>query len=361
MIHTVLALWLAVQGTSPEAAQHLQAGIDADKQQHYEVAINEFRKVTELDPKLTTGFVNLGEVYMETHDYTSAIAPLKHALELAPDLPAAHQLLGYALLAQGYAAEAIPHLERVKEQAALGIAQLETGQLPEAVANLRAALKARPNDPDLLYYLGRASGLLSKQTIDTLLAAYPDSARAHQSMGENYFVLRRMPEAEKEYAEALRQRPDAPGIHLELGLVYAGASQWAQAEQEFRAEAKLRPGNAEAAFRLGDVLLRQGNAHAARAELERSNRLQPGMPETLYSLGKAASLENDPASAQKAWSDLLNIEKEGPLAAQAHFGLATLYRKEGNAALAEQEMQEFQRLQGVTPAPAEQPSQRPRE
>lgn len=261
-------------------------------------------------------------------------------------MPAAHQLLGYALLAQGYAAEAIPHLERVKEQAALGIAQHETGQLPEAVTNLRATLKTRPNDPDLLYYLGRASGLLSKQTIDTLLAAYPDSARAHQAMGESYFVLRRMPEAGKEYTEALRQRPDTPGIHLELGLVYAGASQWAQAEQEFRAETKLQPGNAEAAFRLGDAVLRQGNAHAARAELERSNRLQPGMPETLYSLGKAMSLDGDAAAAQKAWSDLLNIEKEGPLAAQAHFGLAALYRKQGNAAEAEREMREFQRLQG---------------
>jgi tetratricopeptide (TPR) repeat protein len=361
MIHSVLALWLAVQGASPEAAQHLQAGIDADKQQHFEVAISEFRKVTELDPKLVAGFVNLGEVYMETHDYASAIAPLRHALQLDPDLPAAHQLLGYALLAQGYAAEAIPHLERVKEQAALGIAQLETGQLPEAVANLRAALKVRPNDPDLLYYLGRASGLLSKQTIDTLLATYPDSARGHQAMGENYFVLRRMPEAEKEYVQALHQRPDTPGIHLELGLVYAGASQWTQAEKEFRAETKLQPGNAEAAFRLGDALLRQGNAHAARAELERSNRLQPGMPETLYSLGKAASLDNDPASAQKAWSDLLSIEKEGPLAAQAHFGLAALYRKQGDAAQAEREMKEFQRLQEARSPSSEDQAQQPQE
>ena len=358
MIHSIL-LWLAVQGASPQAAQHLQAGIDADKQHQFDVAIGEFRKVTELDPKLTAGFVNLGEVYMETHDYASAIAPLKHALELSPDLPAAHQLLGYALLAQGYPAEAIPHLERVKEQAALGIAQLETGQLPEAVTNLRAALKARPNDPDLLYYLGRASGMLSKQTIDTLLSAYPDSARAHQAMGENYFVLRRMPDAEKEYAQALRERPDTPGIHLELGLVYAGASQWPQAEQEFRAETKLQPGNAEAAFRLGDTLLRQGNAHAARAELERSNRLQPGMPETLYSLGKAASLDGDAAVAQKTWSELLNIEKEGPIAAQAHFGLAALYRKQGNVSQAEHEMREFERLQGASQAPTEEQTQSP--
>ena len=50
----------------------------------------------------------------------AALAPLKHALELDSGLAPAHQLLGYALLAQGYAAEAIPHLDRAHEQAALG-------------------------------------------------------------------------------------------------------------------------------------------------------------------------------------------------------------------------------------------------
>jgi hypothetical protein len=43
---------------------------------------------------------------------------------------------------------------------------------------------------------------------------------------------------------------------------------------------------------------------------------------------------------------LLAIEKDSSLAAQAHFGLAALYRKAGNAAKAQQEMKEFQKLQG---------------
>ena len=223
--------------------------------------------------------------------------------------------------------------------------QIQTGQLPEAVANLQAALAERPNDQDLLYYLGRASGLLSKQSIDTLLAAYPDSARAHQALAENYFVLRQMPEAEKEYREALRLRPDTPELHLELGEVYAGAFQWAKAEEEFRAQAKLQPGNAEAAYRLGTALLEQGKAREARAELVRADKLMPDMPETLYSLGKAASLDGDTATAEKEWTRLLSIEKETPLAAQAHFALAGLYRKQGKTAAAQHEMQEFQRLQ----------------
>jgi tetratricopeptide (TPR) repeat protein len=330
----------------------MQAGIAADKQHQFDVAITEFRKVTELEPTYADGFVSLGQAYMEKHDFASAILPLKRALEVDSDLTPAHQLLGYALLAQGYAAQAIPHLQRVDDKTGLGIAQIQTGQLPEAVASLQAALATRPNDPDLLYYLGRASGLLSKQSIDTLLAAYPDSPRAHQAMAENYFVLRQMPEAEKEYREALRLRPDVPEVHLELGEVYAGAFQWAKAEEEFRVQTKLQPGNAEAAYRLGTALLEQGKAHEARAELLRADKLLPDMPETLYSLGKAASLDGDGAAAEKAWTRLLSIEKETALAAQAHFALANLYRKQGKTAAAQREMQEFQRLQAGSNLPA---------
>ena len=304
MIRPFLFLWLALQTISPDATRHMEAGREAESRQRFDVAVAEFRQVTELEPKFAGGFVSLGQVYLEQHDYHAALAPLKRAVELDSNLRPAHQLLGYALLAQGYAAEAIPHLQQAQDHAALGIAQTETGQLADAILNLQAALQKRPNDPDLLYYLGRAGGLLSKQSVDTLLAAYPDSARAHQSLAENYFVLRQMAEAEKEYQEAIRLRPDTPKLHLELGHVYAMTSRWPEAEKQFRAETKLQPGNAEAAYRLGDALLQQGKSAEARRELERADRLQPQMPETLYDLGKAAALDGDATTAEKTWTEL---------------------------------------------------------
>src|SRR5882757_331269 len=229
MIHLFLFAWFAGQTGTSDAMQHLQAGLEARKQQQVEVEITKFRKGTKSDPALADAFLNLGSAYMEKHDYGAAIAPLKRALELSPELPVAHQFLGYALLAEGYAAEAIPHLQRVGALDGLGIAQIEVGQLNEAVANFSVALAKRPDDPDLQYYLGHASGLLSKSSIDTLLATHPDSARAHQALAENYFVLRQMPQAEKEYLEALRLRPDLPSVHLELGQVYANSAQWPRA------------------------------------------------------------------------------------------------------------------------------------
>jgi tetratricopeptide (TPR) repeat protein len=351
VIRVFLFAWLAGQAGSPEAVQHLQAGLEARKQHQVDEEIAEFRKATELDPSLADGFLNLGAAYMEKHDYGSAIVPLKRALELSPDLPVGHQLLGYALLSQGYAAEAIPHLERAGAREALGIAQIQTGQLNNAVANFSTALAQRPNDPDLLYYLGHSSGLLSKSAIDTLLAVAPDSARAHQALAENYFALRQMPQAEREYREALRLRPELPGLHLELGQVYANSGQWPQAEQEYRSETKLQPGSAEAAYRLGSALLQQGKSQEAFTELKGANDLKADMPETLYSLGKAASLVGDTAVAEKAWLRVIDLEKNTALAAQSHFGLAALYRKQGKTAQAQQQMQEFQKLQSTIGPP----------
>jgi tetratricopeptide (TPR) repeat protein len=355
-MYGVLFLCFALQTTSAEGAQHMQAGVEAHRQKNFNMAIAEFQKATQTDPNLPDAFLDLGDEYMQIRNYGEAIVAFKRVLELRPDLDEAHLQLGYALLSQGFAAEAIPHLERVHAIEALSIAQVETGQYEQAIGNLNAALQRRPNDPDLLYYLGRASGLLSKRSIDTLVEAYPDSARAHQAMAENYLVLRQLPQAENEYHAALQQRPDVPGLHLELGIVYAAGAQWDKAEEEFRTEVKLRPGEAEASYRLGAALLQEGKVQEARKALDRADQLKPGMPETLYSLGKAASLQGDTAAAEKAWLQLLQIEKESSLAAQAHFGLAALYRKQGNTAKAETEMQDFKRLQKSSPQSGDKPN-----
>jgi tetratricopeptide (TPR) repeat protein len=345
MIAATLAIWLVLQASPSEAVQHLHAGIEADKNGQLDVALSEFEKATKLDPTLAAAFLDLGEVYIEQRAYASAVAPLKRALALNPNIEGGNQLLGYALLAQGYAVEAIPHLEKAKAEDALGIALLEAGRLPEAVVVLQKALAKRPDDPDLLYYYGRASGLLSKQVFDELEARFPDSARAHQMMAQDYAALRDLPNAEKEFLEALRLRPQTPNLHLELGELYARAQQWDKAEEQFRLETELQPGSPESTYRLGEALLQLGKFHDARLALVRSDELRVDMPETLYLLGKAASLDGDDALAEKSWLHVFKLEKDTSLAAQAHFGLAGIYRKQGKSAEASREMDAFRKLQ----------------
>jgi cytochrome c-type biogenesis protein CcmH/NrfG len=117
----------------------------------------------------------------------------------------------------------------------------------------------------------------------------------------------------------------------------------------------MQPGNAEAAYRLGEAQMQLGKFHEARVSLAHSDKLRQDMPETLYMLGKAASQDGDDALAQKAWLHLLTIEKDTPLVAQTHFGLAGIYRKQGKTADAVREMELFRQLQ-ANANPAAEPS-----
>jgi tetratricopeptide (TPR) repeat protein len=345
-----LHLFFQPQAVAPQPADQakvlLQSGIAAENRNDLDHALVEFRKAAELDPSSSEVLLRLGDAYMKKHDAAEAIAPLKRAAELSPDSLPIQQLLGYALLAQGYAAEAIPHLEIARDGGALGIAQLENDEPAKAIVNLQSALESDPNNPDLLFYMSRAETAAGSQLSERLLAAFPNSARAHQTRGQGYYQMKMIPEAVKEYEQAIAIRPDLPGLHLELGEIYAGRAEWPQAEEQFRAETKLHPGSAEAAFRLGDALAQQGKMKEAADELRRSDSLRPNMPETLYAMGRALAAA-DASAAEQALTTVLKIEQDSPLAAQADLLLASIHRKQGKSALASREMEDYRRIQGL--------------
>jgi tetratricopeptide (TPR) repeat protein len=348
----VIFLFMQAQATTPSTSPRvlalLDSGLEAEAHGNLDQAIVAFQKASALAPADPVAFFRLGEAYMKKNDYGSAIGPLKQALKLSPDAPPVHRLLGFALLSAGYASGAIPHLEKVHEYGALGIAELEAGQPAEAVKDLEAALAKDPNDPDLLFYLSRASSALSSRLSDRLLVEFSNSVRGHQVLGQNYFAVKMYPEAEKEYKLAIALRPGLPGLRLELGQIYAADSDWPNAESEFRAEVKLQPGSAEAAYRLGDALLQQGKMKEAVEELRRSDRLRPDMPPTLYSLGKAAAI-SDPALAESALERVIRMEKDTPLAGRAYLALAEVHRRQGRSAEAAADMQEYRRIQAIAP------------
>ncbi len=134
-----LGIWLAMQagGAVPSALrEHVEAGLKARKEGNFEAAIREFEQVAALAPGLPAAYVNVGAADLDSKRYDKAAAALRRALELSPDLPGAHGMLGTALPAQGYAAQAIPHLERGGMNDLLGVAMLEAGRTAEAITAL---------------------------------------------------------------------------------------------------------------------------------------------------------------------------------------------------------------------------------
>lgn len=404
MTPAILAYCLLLQSPTPEAIEHAQAGMAAAQQGRLNVAIQEFRKVIELQPNSAVGHAHLGDAYFRNGEYGAAIPELELALKLNPNMMDTHQTLGVLLLMQGDPEAALPHLEKMRTPELLGLAYLETGRLGGAIAALHAALERQPNDPNLLYFFGRATASASKRSHDELAEVNPDlarktgvasesgsqpprdlvdlqselakepknqdllfafsrataqaskdsferilksdanSARAHQILAERYVESGRLSDAEREYAETLRLRPYTSGVHLALGNVYASESKWSAAISQFRMETQLRPFSADAFYGLGSVLLQEGQATGAVEELAQADHLRPDMPEILLALGRAEFAAHDPARAEASWTKLLGIDKKSDLAATAHLELSKLYRQNGRTPDADREMAAYEQL-----------------
>lgn len=400
MILIVGAVVLLAQSLTPEAISHAQAGADAERQGKLDVAVSEFRKVTELEPQMASGYANLGSAYFRKGDYEAAIPALQKALEINPELPSTHQILGVALLLQGNAAAALPHLEKAPLPELLGLAYLQTGNLGSAIGALQTALGRQPNDPDILYYFGEATALAARQAFaklgsraggqestadlaagtipdlapvqaklaktpndpellaafvkdaaiasriafDQILKNHPASARAHQVAAERYIQQGASQAAEREYAAALRINPYTAGVHLAYANLLAADGSFGQALIEYREETRIRPASADAHFYLGEALLQQDNPKEALAELKRANQLGPGTPAILLALGQAALKQRDNDLAKTALTELIGKDNTSDLAAQAHAALAILYRQAGQTGDADRETAEYEKL-----------------
>jgi tetratricopeptide (TPR) repeat protein len=403
---TLFACCFFLQNLTPEVIEHAQAGAAARQQGQVSVAIQEFRKVTELQPNSPVGHADLGDAYFQNGEYSKAIPELELALRLNPDMAAPHQTLGVILLMQGNPGEALPHLEKMRTPELLGLAYLETGRFGSAITALRAALDRQPNDPNLLYYFGRATAfaarrsfeelakvnpdlarksgtaghdgpppqddvslqtaqealakkpndadlllafgraasLESKKAFDQLLQSNANSARAHQVLAERLVESGHLPEAEREYTESLLLKPYTSNVHLAFGNVLAAEGKRSEAVTQYRMEAQLRPLNADAFYGLGTMLLQQGQASGAVEEFTKADRLRPNTPHILLALGGAAFDAHDAARAEESWTKLLSIDKDSNLAASAHLGLSKLYRRAGRAQDADREMAVYEQL-----------------
>lgn len=336
----------------PGLREHVEAGLKARQEGDFDAAIRAFERVAALAPELAAAHVNLGAAYLDAKRYSKAAESLRRALELSPDLPGARGMLGTALLAQGYANEAVPHLESGGLHGLLGVALLEAGRTPEAIGAFETAIAAGPDDPDILYYLGRAHDQLAKQLFDKLLAAHASSARARQLVGEAQRAAGNREAAEREYRAALEVRPGLPGVHFALGELRLESGDYQEAEREFRAEYEMRPGDAQAAYRLGSVLLNLGDTAQAVAMLRRANELRPDMPETMFELARGLTLSGQLPEAETLLIRVLEMEADTRLAESASFQLANLLRQQGRIEEADRELARYRKIRAARARPA---------
>ena len=121
-----------------------------------------------------------------------------------------------------------------------GISHERLGNWPEAEADFRAALEIRPDQPQVLNYLGYS--LVEKQIkldealemIERAVAARPDSGYIVDSLGWVLYRLGRYDEAVGHMERAVELMPVDPVVNDHLGDVYWAVGRYREAEFQWK-------------------------------------------------------------------------------------------------------------------------------
>jgi tetratricopeptide (TPR) repeat protein len=120
------------------------------------------------------------------------------------------------------------------------------------------------------------------------------------------------------WTDTVARVPDNPRAHYNLGVALDQAGQIPEAVRQYREAIRLKPTYVEAHNNLGNVLQRTGHPPEAVAEIGEAVRLGPPDPRALYNLGNALFAAGRPEAAIAAFGAALALK---PDYAEAHCNL----------------------------------------
>ncbi|MEX2262319.1 MAG: tetratricopeptide repeat protein [Bryobacteraceae bacterium] len=354
MVAWVISALLAAQAANldPKIVQHVRAGLGAREAGRFEEAVREFGEAARLAPNIAEIHLNLGLVQHQLKDWKAATGSFEAALKLKPDLKGVRDLLGFDYLMLGSLGPARQQLEQALAENSsnadahlwLGLVQMEAGDFRGAIARLEEARKAKPKDPDLLFYLARAYERVSSELRQELLWVAPGSARAHMAAAEFAAFNGRTEEAIQEYQKVLALDPKMPGVHAAIGELHANDGEYAKAEESYRLEIALAPQNARVNYRYGLVLAQLGRVPDAIRLLQNAVDADPGLMDAHLQLGKALAQTGQLERAEQALLKVTNSSAPAEMKTTAHYQLTLLYRKRGQAAEAARHQKMLEQL-----------------
>lgn len=206
-------------------------------------------------------------------DAPHALPSARLAVQLGPELPDAHSVLG--------------------------VAQLATGQSQAAVESLEAANRLGPGDPDRLVNLGTAYMLRGRvsdavRAFRSAAALDPSDARAFGDLGAALLADGRPDEALPHLLRATQLAPERATFVTNLGYAYQKRGELARAIETQRRAIAIDPELGSAWINLGNALAEQGDYAGAAAALRRAEVLDPSDPRPKASLRDLAEVEARP-------------------------------------------------------------------
>ncbi len=258
-------------------------------------AIGILEPLARAQPNWAAAHLDLGLALGRSGRGQDAIAPLRRAVALKPDLPQAWRALGDHLLAAGEDAAAdaayanhVRHSTRDPHLLAAAAALAEN-RIPEAETLLREHLKRAPTDVAAIRMFAEVAARLGRyEDACRLLARCLELAPSFQAARQNYaLVLHRNNQPERALAEVerlLAAEPDHPGYRNLKAVVLCRTGDYETAIRIYADLLQQYPRNPKVWMSYGHALKTAGHGDRAIAAYRRSLEDEPSFGEVWWSL-----------------------------------------------------------------------------
>lgn len=217
------------------------------------------------------------------------------------------------------------------------LAQISAGKYADAEENLRRALAASPDQPQLLVNLGLALRLQGKDVearrVFEEARRYPATRRSASNLLSSLLLRLDDPAgAERVAREALRDEPAASELQNSLGLALERRRDLKGAERAYREAARLDPKAAEPRCNLGNLARARGELDAAQRWYQEAISADPFFMGAYNNLALVRQDKGDVAGAMSLYRQAL---EKAPQDAVVMNNLASIYYGTGDLREAE--------------------------
>jgi tetratricopeptide (TPR) repeat protein len=217
---------LRAEQVRDEARQHYETGNKLMSEEAFEKAVAEFRQATELDPNFTLAYYGLGQALMPLKRYPEAVDAYTAAKDTLNRISAMDQK------ARGeWDRRRRDEIKSLQDELAFAQSSKMKGERSELSGQIMA--------------LEQRLRVLQQSDLRDATQAIKVPAELSLALGSANFRMGKLPEAEKEYREAVSSDSKLGAAHNNLAVIYMLSGRFDEAKLEVKAAEK-------AGFRVSD-------------------------------------------------------------------------------------------------------------
>jgi tetratricopeptide (TPR) repeat protein len=288
-------------------------------------AVQTLHELTAVQGNWAPGFYELGLALLESGRSQPALAALRRAVAIKPDMPDAWRAIGDQLSLVGDISGAdAAYAEHIRASAydprllAAGAAMID-GRIPEAERRLKEHLQAYPTDVPAIRMLAEVAARLGRNKdaaalLHRCLELAPSFAPARNQYAIVLQRLNRYREALEQIGALLKADPRNSAYHNNRAVILNKIGEYRESIQLYERILAANPGHESIWLSYGHVLATAGRQDDAIAAYRKCLELCPGMGDAYWSLAnlktfRFGTTEVSAMRAQLARSDISEVQR----------------------------------------------------